>query len=201
MRDLNAADVVRLQMETVRRWHDEAIDNPYVGFAAIVCQQHQQNFRLWHQEDIARSPTANDREVAQVKRTIDRLNQARNDAIEQLDDAVTELLTEQKVDCDADAPLNSETVGSIIDRLSIMALRLYHYREQIGRSDADETHIAKVQQRAALSEQQHDDLTQALQELLDDLVSGRKRHKTYRHMKMYNDPSLNPAIYGAKEGD
>lgn len=194
---LAAEKIVRVQIELVQRWHAQEIDNAYDGFLAIVCEQHEQNFRLWHQEDVARSPTADDHEIARVKRAIDRLNQARNDLIEQLDDSVTRLLAEKEILCDPSAPLNSETVGSIIDRLSILALRMYHYREQAARTDADETHRDMVQQRRTLCEQQHRDLTQSLQELLDDLFSGRKRHKTYRQLKMYNDPSLNPAIYQA----
>lgn len=192
---IDADEIVALHLETVQRWHDRQTDNPYRGFLAIVCHQHEQNFCLWHQEDIARSPTATDREIAQVKRTIDKLNQARNDAIEQIDDVVTDLLREEGIGESPDAPLNSETLGSIIDRLSILSLRLYHYREQAARSDTGEGHRKKVQQRIALCEQQHLDLTQSLQELIDDLFSGRKRHKTYRQMKMYNDPTLNPAIY------
>jgi hypothetical protein len=194
---LLAEEIVRLQIEMVERWHELAIDNRFDGFLRLVCQQHEHNFRLWHEEDIARSPTVSDREIAQVKRNIDGLNQARNDVIEQLDDAITAMLAEQGVACAAGTPFNSETAGSIIDRLSIMSLRLYHYREQTMRTDADEAHRAKVQQRIALCEQQHQDLTASLGVLLDDLFSGRKLHKTYRQMKMYNDPSLNPSIYGA----
>ncbi len=194
---LLAEEIVRLQIEMVERWHELAIDNRFAGFLSLVCQQHEHNFRLWHEEDIARSPTATDREIAQVKRNIDGLNQARNDVIEQLDDALTAMLAEQRIECAAGTPFNSETAGSIIDRLSIMSLRLYHYREQTMRTDADEAHRAKVQQRIALCEQQHQDLTSSLGMLLDDLFSGRKLHKTYRQMKMYNDPSLNPSIYQA----
>lgn len=108
------------------------------------------------------------------------------------------LLTETGVQRDKDAKINTETVGSAIDRLSIMALRLYHYREQLQRHNADPKHLDEVTHRVALCEQQHGDLTLSLQQLLDDLFSGRKQHRTYRQLKMYNDPTLNPAIY---EGD
>lgn len=197
----DADAIIRLQMEAVRRWHVQDIDHPHDGFLGIVGRQHEYNFHLWHQEDLARNPSASDVEIAQVKRTIDRLNQARNDAIEQLDDALTRLLSEQGISCPPEAPLNSETVGSIIDRLSIMALRLYHYREQTDRRDVSPAHAVKVQQRISLCEQQHHDLTRSLQELLEDLFTARKRHKTYRQMKMYNDPSLNPSIYQQSKKD
>ena len=164
-----------------------------------MCRQHEFNFRLWHEEDLARSPEATDERIAGVKRAIDRLNQHRNDAIEQLDDAIAELLAKSPVRAASSAPINTETPGSAIDRLSIMALRLYHYAEQLERADADAAHRAKVAERIAICRSQHADLSGSLQSLIDDLFAGRKQHKTYRQMKMYNDPSLNPAIYRSAE--
>ena len=187
--------LTQLQIEAVARWHQEPISNDYEGIEELVCQQHEFNYRLWHEEDTARSPSATDQEIADVKRAIDKLNQARNDMIEQVDDAITRCLTEQGVVASDGAPINTETAGSAIDRLSIMSLRLYHYREQLEREDVDEEHRLKVEQRVALCEQQHHDLSTSLQQLLNDLFSGVKQHRTYRQMKMYNDPSLNPAIY------
>lgn len=188
-------ELTRLQIDCVERWHQEPIDQPYEGFRGLVCRQHEFNYRLWHEEDIARSPSASDQEIADVKRAIDRLNQQRNDMIERVDDALSEMLSEAGVAAPQSAPINTETAGSAIDRLSIMALRLYHYREQLSRADADEQHRAKVAERIALCEVQHRDLSRSLQELLEDLFAERKQHRTYRQMKMYNDPSLNPAIY------
>lgn len=192
------AELTRLQIAAVSDWHHQPISNPYQGIAQLVCTQHEYNFRLWHEEDKARSPTATDQEIAQVKRSIDKLNQARNDMIEKVDDAITACLEMAGVKPVADAPINTETAGSAIDRLSIMALRLYHYREQRERDDIDDDHREKVAARITLCEQQHADLSNSLQQLLDDLFAGRKRHKTYRQMKMYNDPSLNPAIYRSR---
>ncbi|MGI9471168.1 MAG: DUF4254 domain-containing protein [Rubripirellula sp.] len=171
------------------------MENTFDGIKQLVCTQHEFNYRLWHEEDTARSPSATDEEIANVKRAIDKLNQARNDMIEKVDDALTEQLTQAGVSCDNDAAINTETPGSAIDRLSIMSLRLYHYREQLERSGANAEHQQKVAERIALCEQQHRDLSGSLQQLLDDIFAGKKQHKTYRQMKMYNDPSLNPAIY------
>ncbi len=197
--DLDAHLIAQHQQELVARWHEQDITNPYTGFLQLVCQQHEHNFRLWHEEDVARSPTATDTQIAQVKRNIDKLNQQRNDMIEKLDDAITERLLAAGVQCPSDAPINTETAGSTIDRLSIMSLRLYHYEEQLHRTGADAEHKAKVAERIKICRLQHSDLCGALAILLDDLFAGRKLHKTYRQFKMYNDPSLNPSIYQASK--
>ncbi len=184
-----------IQVAAVARWHRQPLDNPYEGFEALVCNQHQFNFRLWHEEDLARSPSASDHQIAEVKRAIDKLNQARNDLIEQIDDALTDQLSQLDVATAEDAAINTETPGSAIDRLSIMALRLYHYREQLDREHVDDSHRMTVKSRIELCQQQHADLSRSLQQLLDDIFAGKKQHKTYRQMKMYNDPALNPKIY------
>ncbi|TWT92293.1 DUF4254 domain-containing protein [Neorhodopirellula pilleata] len=194
--------MTEIQVECVQRWHREPITNPFddsdeFEFEKLVCRQHEFNFRLWHEEDLARSPEATDERIATVKRAIDRWNQQRNDAIEQLDDFIADLLAKVAITTGAAAPMNTETPGSAIDRLSIMALRLYHYAEQLERVEADATHMARVAARIEICRSQHADLSNSLQTLIDDLFAGRKRHKTYRQMKMYNDPSLNPAIYGS----
>ena len=113
----HVAELVQLQVDAVALWHRKPIGNPYSGFLELVCRQHALNFRLWHEEDKARSPIATDRDIAEVKRSIDRLNQARNDAIEAVDDAIVELLDGLDVAAD-EAPINTETPGSAIDRLS-----------------------------------------------------------------------------------
>ena len=192
---IDVDEIMRLHASTVENWHSEPIANTYSGFLGLVCQQHIFNFELWHQEDIARSPDVGDEEIAQVKRRIDKFNQQRNDAIEKLDDAITEMLAQLQISPAAGARQNTETPGSAIDRLSIMALRVYHYGEQIERSDVDSAHLDRVRQRLDMCREQQRDLSQGLRELLADIFAGAKRHKTYRQMKMYNDPSLNPYLY------
>ncbi len=191
----SVSTITQLQVDTVAAWHEGPIQNDYEGFLELVCRQHEFNYRLWHEEDIARSPTADDAQIDNVKRAIDKLNQQRNDMIEKLDDAITERIAALGVQTEANAPINTETVGSAIDRLSIMSLRLFHYREQLDREDASSDHRSKVSARIDLCEQQHSDLSQSLSELIDDIFNGRKQHRTYRQMKMYNDPTLNPQIY------
>jgi Protein of unknown function (DUF4254) len=192
---INVEEVLALHESTVALWHQRPIDNTYSGWLNLVCQQHIFNFELWHQEDIARSPSVSDAQIATVKRAIDRFNQARNDHIEKMDDWITEQLESRQIVPSPDARQNTETPGSAIDRLSIMSLRLFHYEEQLQRDDVNAEHTQRMQVRIALCRAQKSDLSQSLRELLDDLLAGRKRHKTYRQMKMYNDPSLNPYLY------
>lgn len=192
---LDVKRVNQLQLEAVERWHHQAIDNPYQGVWSIICKQHSFNFLLWHEEDIARSKDVSDTRIAEVKRAIDGYNQQRNDWIEKIDDWLSGYLAESRIAAAADATLNTETPGSVIDRLSIQALRIYHLREQLDRNDVDEQHLDSVQQKIAKCLLQHHDLSNSLQQLVDDIANGRKRHQTYRQFKMYNDPSLNPALY------
>lgn len=192
---LDVKAIMALHGECVVRWHDEPIDLNTSGVMNIITTQFSFNFRLWHEEDIARSPDAADERIAQVKRNIDQLNQQRNDWIEKIDDWITETLNVQGIVTDAEARLNSETPGSVIDRLSILALRIYHLQEQTERDDATPEHISKVAQKLAVCHHQQQDLAHSLQELLDDIFSGHKRHQTYRQFKMYNDPNLNPYLY------
>jgi hypothetical protein len=187
--------VTALHEACIARWHDEPVDCPFDGFWRLVCRQLGFNFQLWHEEDKARSPAAMDAEIAAVKRQIDRLNQERNDWIERLDDWVTQELTVMEVVAAKNAPLNTETLGSTIDRLGILSLRIYHLREQLDRLDAGDLHREKVSQKLFIATVQHDDLAGCAQSLADDLLAGRKRHQAYRQLKMYNDPMLNPYLY------
>lgn len=187
--------ILDLQQASVARWHVQDIDNPHEDFLHLVCLQHQQNYRLWHEEDIARSPDVTDAEIAAVKRAIDKLNQRRNDLIERLDDYLMAELSAANVPLQPDARQNTETPGSVIDRLSILALRLYHMAEQAERKDADENHRAKAKDRLEILREQHRDLASGLAELIEDLFAGRKRLKLYRQFKMYNDPTMNPYLY------
>ena len=196
---LESTRINRLHRDTVERWHEQEIDNPFDGLLRLVCQQHRYNFLLWHQEDIARSRDVSDAEIARVKRAIDGYNQQRNDWIEKIDDALSEELASRNVKVDQEAPRNSETPGSIVDRLSILSLRIYHLEEQAQRRDVSTDHLESVQQKLAICLEQQDDLSSALDELILDMLAGRKRHKTYRQLKMYNDPTLNPYLYQAKQ--
>ena len=196
---MNVKEITALHEAMVARWHETDVDIPYDGFLAIVCRQFGYNFLLWHEEDIARGTDVPDAHIAKVKRNIDRYNQLRNDWIEKIDDYISDQLAAQQVEPATDARLNSETTGSVIDRLSILTLRIYHMQEQLERTDASPEHFTSVERKLAICFAQHDDLTSSLAELIEDVFSGRKRHKIYRQLKMYNDPTLNPYIYKARK--
>ena len=154
---------------------------------------HRHNCLLWDEEDLARRRNVPDSEIAANKRAIDGYNQKRNDAIERADEALLEAL--------ADAPraaharLNSETAGAMIDRLSILSLKIHHMRLQTRRSDVDRAHLAACAEKLARFVEQRADLTGCFDRLLAECRSGAGRFKLYRQFKMYNDPELNPAVY------
>jgi Protein of unknown function (DUF4254) len=198
---LDALVITRMHDETIRAWHDPS-DSSFVSdeadlradsLMALVTAQHRANFDLWHEEDKARDPSATDSQVADVKRAIDRLNQKRNDLVERVDTLLLAGLDENP-----HAPLHSETPGLIIDRLSILALKIFHTHEEIARRSATEAHRNRNRDRLALLEQQRGDLAACLDILWAEVLAGKRRFKLYRQLKMYNDPELNPAIYGSK---
>lgn len=193
------AKLTELHRQMCEKWHDAPVDNPYDGLLGLVCQQFSFNFLLWHEEDIARSRDVTAEKIAEVKRAIDGYNQKRNDYIERIDDWITEELCRRGITPQAEARQNTETAGSAIDRLSILTLRIYHLEEQRDRADATPEHRQNVTAKLAIALAQFDDLSRSAQELLDDLFAGRKRHKTYRQLKMYNDPTMNPYLYKAQQ--
>lgn len=198
---ISIQDIIQLQTRTVADWHRGPIENKESGLMATVCTQHSFNYQLWHEEDIARSPDVSDQEIARVKRSIDKFNQQRNDWIEKIDDQIAEMIQSQNIQTRSDALLNTETPGSAIDRLSIMSLRLYHLQEQLERPDATDEHRQSVEQKIAVCRLQQSELAKSLQQLVDAIAEGTKRHLTYRQFKMYNDPTLNPYLYNAKNRD
>ncbi len=163
------------------------------GLMAIALAQHVANFDLWHEEDKARAPEATDTDIAEVKHAIDTLNQKRNDLVEKMDAWLLERLDQKE-----QAPLHSETPGLMIDRLSILALKIYHTQEEEHRETATEAHRRWNADRLALLKEQRSDLASCLDVLWSEILQGTRRFKLYRQMKMYNDPELNPAVYGRK---
>ena len=189
---LNSSSILRLHDEATQGWHhDEAYDPGSGMLARLALAHHRENFDLWHEEDEARSPEASDATIARVKHAIDRLNQQRNDFVEQIDS----LLLDEAAHQDDKAPLHSETPGLIIDRLSILALKIFHTAEESRRVSASDEHRTRNLERLHILEQQRSDLAACLDELWQQILQGKRRFRLYRQMKMYNDPDLNPVLY------
>ena len=148
----------------------------------------------WHLEDIIRNPSIDPVEALSIKRRIDASNQERTDLVEQIDDFFLEQF--RQITSQTDARINTESPAWAIDRLSILALKIYHMEEQVQRKDVAEAHLHSVRYKLQVLLTQRKDLTQAIGDLLEDLQAGRRIMKVYRQMKMYNDPSLNPVLYG-----
>ncbi len=190
---LSAFAIAAMQDDRTRAWHETTEVVHAEGLMGIAEAQHRANFDLWHEEDKAREPGASDTEIATVKHAIDRLNQQRNDLVEKLDTLLLELAGEQSIS----APLHSETPGLMIDRLSILALKIYHTGEETRRESATEAHRQKNETRLAVLNEQRNDLAGCLDALWAEALAGTRRFKLYRQMKMYNDPELNPVMYRA----
>ena len=150
----------------------------------------------WHLEDIIRDEAIDPVEALALKRRIDHSNQDRTDLVEEIDSYFHQQYAEVAIL--PTATLNTESPAWAIDRLSILALKIWHMREQTQRTDADAAHIAKCQAKLGVLLEQRVDLTVAIDQLLDDIAAGRKYMKVYRQMKMYNDPETNPILYGKK---
>lgn len=155
---------------------------------------HRFNCLLWDEEDLARRRNVADAEIAANKRAIDRYNQKRNDAIERIDEQLLRALPE----AGGDARLSSETAGAMCDRLSILSLKIHHMRLQTERTDVDSAHVESCRQKLGRLNEQRADLASCLDRLLSECARGESRFKVYRQFKMYNDPKLNPAMYGEK---
>lgn len=194
---LHASQIVALQDLATTHWHNanHPAPEPTSPLEELILAQHHANFDLWHEEDDARDPGATDAGIARVKHAIDGINQRRNDLVEGIDLALLDLTPAQN----AAAPLHSETPGLIIDRLSILSLKIFHTAEQAERTDATEAHRARNLDRLAVLRDQRRDLAQCLADLWSEILAGRRRFKLYRQLKMYNDPTLNPVLYRARQ--
>jgi hypothetical protein len=190
--------IPELQDQLTLRWHREAMETwiaPADRIAALIARQHLANFELWHAEDEARAPEASDADLARVKRRIDATNQRRNDLSEAIDVALLEELAAQGLPNNA-AELHSESPGLMVDRLSILALKIFHTREEIARPGAPEGHAARNRERLEVLLAQRSDLAGCLNRLWQQTLAGERQFKLYRQLKMYNDPALNPSVYG-----
>ena len=151
----------------------------------------------WHLEDIIRDPQIDNANGILIKRRIDQSNQDRTDLVEQIDDWMNNELTAiQPLET---ARLNTESIAWVLDRISILCLKLFHMKEQTERDDADDAHLNKCKSKYSVLLEQEKDMIQSYDELLEDIEAGKRYVKVYRQMKMYNDQSLNPVLYRNQE--
>jgi hypothetical protein len=178
---------------------DTPITNPYPAgsFEALLYSKNWIDTVQWHFEDIIRLPDINPEEGIKLKRRIDKSNQDRTDLVEKVDDVF--LATFRDVKPKPGTRINSETPAWLLDRMSILMLKIYHMKEQTARADASAEHIAKCRTKLNILLEQKADMQMAFDELVEDISAGNRRFKVYRQMKMYNDASLNPVLYAQKK--
>ena len=200
----NATECYSVFLRSIEDYHvydhvDTPLANPYPAgtFEALLYVKNWIDTVQWHLEDIIRLPDINPTEGIQIKRRIDKSNQDRTDMVEKLDDHFLEAF--KTVEAKPGTRINSETPAWLLDRMSILLLKIYHMKEQTERKDASPDHIAKTRIKLDVLMEQRRDMQLAFDELMEDIQSGVRRFKVYRQMKMYNDASLNPMLYAQKK--
>lgn len=195
---MNAIEIYNLCYQQIEEYHktdsvDAPLHNPHPdgSYEALLWEKSWVDTVQWHLEDLIRPDDVDPVYALQLKRRIDRSNQRRTDLVEHIDDHY--MATFGNVTPQPDAAINTETPAWAIDRLSILALKIYHFSIEANRGD--EAHRAKCQAKLDTLLTQRADLTEAIDRLLADLAAGRRVMRLYRQMKMYNDPSLNPSLY------
>jgi hypothetical protein len=178
---------------------DALMNDPYAkgSFEHLLYAKNWIDTVQWHLEDIIRNPGINPVEGIALKRRIDKSNQDRTDLVEKIDDYFLQCFKDAKPA--PDARINSETPAWLLDRMSILLLKIYHMREQTLRTDVSAEHLSKCNQKLTVLLEQRTDMRNAFDELMEDIGTGVRRFKVYRQMKMYNDESLNPALYAQKK--
>lgn len=202
---MNAKEAYKIFCQSVADYHrhddiDYPIDNPYPE-GSIENTLYAKNWVdavQWHLEDIIRDPEIDPNQALLLKRRIDRSNQVRTDMVEEIDSYLRDVQYKD-VKPLPQAVINTESPAWAFDRLSILALKIWHMREETRRSDAPNEHIKRCMAKLDVLLDQEKDLIEAIDALLCDIAAGRKYMKVYRQMKMYNDPATNPVLYGAKK--
>jgi len=185
-------DITTLQRESIIQWKQQGIMLCQDSFLRLVEENHAFNYQLWHAEDRARREDMGHTFVYQAKREIDQHNQQRNNRMEAMDEWMFNTL---KPSSSATCPVHSETPGMMIDRLSILALKLFHMNEQANREDASESHRAMCLKKTRVLTEQHQQLRQCLDDLIQAAREQTRTFRVYHQFKMYNDPTLNPELY------
>ncbi|PKP08817.1 MAG: hypothetical protein CVU08_14860 [Bacteroidetes bacterium HGW-Bacteroidetes-3] len=197
---MKAAQYNQLFDEVIKKYHiidevDQPFENPFdsKSFEHLLYRKNWIDTVQWHYEDIIRLPNIDPVEALVLKRKIDASNQDRTDMVEYIDSYFLNKFKDVTVK--KGAKINSETPAWAIDRLSILALKIYHMREEATRETASEEHRAKCQEKLNVLLEQRVDLSTAIDDLLNDFATGEKYVKVYKQMKMYNDADTNPMLY------
>ena len=201
---LSAATCYTICQKSIDDYHirdhvDTVMHNPYPvdSVESLLYQKNWIDTVQWHLEDIIRKPTIDPVEALQIKRRIDKSNQDRTDMVERLDDYFLNQF--KNVIIKPHARINSETPAWLVDRMSILMLKIFHMKEQTERTEASADHIQKCRQKLDILLEQQEDMQRAFDELAEDISRGDRKFKVYRQMKMYNDASLNPMLYSQQE--
>lgn len=197
---LSASECYRIFSRSIHDYHvhdnvDASVVNPFPtgSFEALLYEKNWIDTVQWHLEDVIRKPDIDPGEGLAIKRRIDRSNQLRTDTVEKMDDYFLEQFS--GVVPKKEARMNSETPAWLLDRMSILMLKIYHMEEQTLRTDVSEEHISRCNDKLGLLLEQKSDMTEAYDQLIKDIWEGNRKFKVYRQVKMYNDSSLNPMLY------
>ena len=197
---MKAENCIKIFEKAITDYHVK--DNVYQSFtnpfeeSSIECTMYQKSWIdtvQWHYEDIIRDPNIEPAAGMDMKRKIDKSNQNRTDVVEQLDDYYISLFN--NVSIQSNAKLNTESPGWVVDRISILCLKIYHMQEQVDRTDTDSKHRQQCLNKLNILLEQKEDISKSFNDLLDEIQKGEKQIKVYRQMKMYNDDTLNPVLY------
>lgn len=191
---LDIASIVNLQLNNINYWKANSIKITQENFLKLVEENHAHNFQIWHAEDRARRNDRGFEFVYLAKREIDDYNQRRNDLIEMMDAWLFQHLNPASPKV---CPVHSETPGMIIDRLSILALKIYHMHQQSERIEVDEEHRQVCHQKWTIFCDQHKQLVDCLEKLIEEINFKQRTFSLYYQYKMYNSPNLNPELYNS----
>jgi len=189
---INPTTIISLHSKCITQWKSNGVALLHQGLYQLVEENHAFNYQLWHAEDRARRDDMGYEFVYQAKREIDSCNQQRNNRMEAMDEWLFNLLQPEKP---TQCPVNSESPGMIIDRLSILSLKSYHMAIQTERHDVNEEHRTTCRDKLETICQQLEQLALCLKQLLDEVQTKKRTFRVYHQFKMYNDPSLNPELY------
>jgi len=198
MKILTAISIFKQAITDYHRFDDvnQSVKNPYPSGSLefLLYQKNWIDTVQWHLEDIIRNPDINPEEALKIKRRIDVSNQERTDMVEYIDAYF--LQKYRNIAIASDAKINTESPAWALDRLSILELKIYHMTQEVQRQNVDEKHIETCQNKLDILLSQEIDLSTAIEDLIEDIAAGKKYMKVYKQMKMYNDPNLNPVLYG-----